>query len=234
MKLTTAVATVAVAGLVVVGADYTSYAATGHSMILGHKNKANHVTTLKNTGPGAALSLRSRPGEPPLAVNNDSKVVNLNADLVDGQSASDLKTTRSLVYEATGTFNGGTTFSIQSPATADYLIDYSVFMSGTNGSSTTPTHGYCELFFPSNSHFGGIQTMTSEQDVLSYNGNAYWHANSGETLELICTEDAAGNWTAPSSIPVQIILTRLDGATVSSPAVSRPAHRGASAAAAGR
>jgi hypothetical protein len=69
-----------------------AYAATGGTLILGHTNTANKLTTLSNTASGAALRLVTHSGAtPPLAVSNSTKVVNLNADMVDGLHASSLQ-----------------------------------------------------------------------------------------------------------------------------------------------
>jgi hypothetical protein len=86
-------ATVATAGLLVVAADYVSYAATGDSLVLGRFNSATTPTTLTNTGDGPALRLNTS-GEqtPPLAVDSAHKVLRLNADEVDGRGASELAT----------------------------------------------------------------------------------------------------------------------------------------------
>jgi hypothetical protein len=220
MRARTLLTAVGIAGLLVVGIDAVSYAATGDALILGHSNNAGQSTTVSNTGSGPVLKLHASAGQPALSVNTNNKITNLNADYVDGQSASQLQSTRSLVYSIEGTFNSGTTFNIAAPAAGDYLVNYSLWMGGTFASSSTPTHGYCELFYPSSSTFGGIDTTTSEQDVLTFNGNAYWHAQAGETAQLICTEDAAPTWNT-GDVPGQIVLTRLDGATVT-PAVTAP------------
>jgi hypothetical protein len=61
MRLTRSslVATVSAAALLVVGFDYTTYAVTGESLLLGRANHADHVTTLSRHGSGPALSLKS-------------------------------------------------------------------------------------------------------------------------------------------------------------------------------
>jgi hypothetical protein len=220
MRARTLLAAVGIAGLLVVGAEAVAYAATGNPLILGHSNRAHASTTVRNTGSGPVLKLRASAGQPALAVNTNTKITNLNADLVDGQSASQLRSTRSLVYTIDGTFNSSTTFNIAAPPAGDYLINYSVYMGGTDGSATTPTHGYCELFYPASGTFGGIDTTTSEQDVLTFNGNAYWHAKAGNTVQLTCLEDAASSWNT-SDVPGQIVLTRLDGATSASATTAR-------------
>lgn len=66
----------------------SAYAATGGNFILGHANSAGQTTSLKNTGSGAALKLTTnKRTTPPLAVSDNAKIANLNADLLDGLSA---------------------------------------------------------------------------------------------------------------------------------------------------
>ena len=87
------IATVAAAGMLVVGVDYVSFAVTGDSLVLGRLNSAAKPTTISNTGDGPALRLSSSGKRtPPLAVNSSRKVLKFNADEVDGASASKLAT----------------------------------------------------------------------------------------------------------------------------------------------
>ena len=69
---------------VVLGVGTTALAANGKPFLLGKPNVATAVSTLVNRGVGPALSLNVKAGQPPLAVNSRAKVVNLNADRVDG------------------------------------------------------------------------------------------------------------------------------------------------------
>jgi hypothetical protein len=76
----------------------TTYAATGGNFILGRPNSASSTTSLSapiagralqatntHTGTGAtALGLNVASGHPPFTVNSGTKVVNLNADKLDG------------------------------------------------------------------------------------------------------------------------------------------------------
>ena len=91
--------TLACALMLVVGLDYIAAATTGKSLILGQVNSANKTTTISNSGSGPALSLKA--GGPPLAVSNNKKVKNLNADLLDGSDSSDFLTTRTKVLRVT-------------------------------------------------------------------------------------------------------------------------------------
>jgi hypothetical protein len=59
------------------------------TILKGVRNTATAVTTLINSGTGAALSLQVQPGEPPLTVNPEADTAtNLSADEVDGKDAS--------------------------------------------------------------------------------------------------------------------------------------------------
>lgn len=78
------------AGVLVGAANIGAYAATGHPLVLGHRNTAGHTTTLVNTGKGAALALHGKKSSPPLSVGSNKKVTHLNADLLDGRSAGSL------------------------------------------------------------------------------------------------------------------------------------------------
>lgn len=76
-----------VVGLVV-GLASAALGANGKPLILGKAaNTATRVTGLVKVGAGPALRLNVDSG-PPLSVNSTDQVLNLNADLVDGRSAS--------------------------------------------------------------------------------------------------------------------------------------------------
>ncbi|HET9647915.1 MAG TPA: hypothetical protein VFP34_06750, partial [Microlunatus sp.] len=68
-------------------------ASNGGSWILGRSNTESATTTVTNSG-GTPLTLNSKSGTAPLAVNSGTKVTNLNADKLDGVSSeSFLRTT---------------------------------------------------------------------------------------------------------------------------------------------
>lgn len=89
-SLRVSLTTVVAAGVLVVGADLASYAATGQAFVLGHANKAGGTTSLKNTGRGPALSLNSIKSAPPIKLNSSKMVKHLNATMVGGMTASNL------------------------------------------------------------------------------------------------------------------------------------------------
>ncbi len=87
----------------------TAYAATGGKFILGRANAASSTTTLSNST-GTALTLNSKAGQPSLRVNRNTKVPNLNADLLDGVDSGSLArvTTVGSVYGDGYVDDGGT------------------------------------------------------------------------------------------------------------------------------
>ena len=78
----------------------TAYAGTGIGGVfnLGKTNTVNATSTLQgsssktlqvaNSGSGPALGLHVQAGQPPLSTNSQTKVNNLNSDLLDGQDSS--------------------------------------------------------------------------------------------------------------------------------------------------
>ena len=113
-----ALAVFGAATLLVVGFDAVTYAATGSSLILGHANKTSTVTTVQNTGKGAALSLLTKsPASPPFTTNAKGRVVNLNADKVDGLTAAQIQTAARTGVDA-ASVNGLTAAQIQVGARA--------------------------------------------------------------------------------------------------------------------
>ena len=90
-------ATVFLVGLAVIlallfGLASTALGANGKPLILGKAaNTASKITGLVKSGAGPALRLKVDSG-PPLEVDSAAQVLNLNADYVDGRSASSFVT----------------------------------------------------------------------------------------------------------------------------------------------
>src|SRR6478609_5489127 len=93
-RTTRVLAVVGATAILVVGVNAVAYAATGKSLLLGKTNKASKTTTIQNSKSGAALSLKTKSSSSaPLKVNGKGKVVNLNADKVDGLDGTTISTT---------------------------------------------------------------------------------------------------------------------------------------------
>ena len=119
---------VAAAVVLVGGANLAAYAANGHPILLGHSNSETKTATVTNTGKGAALSLKSRTSSPPLQVNSSKVVKHLNADAVDGASASALKTTSYVLTDTdtTTVHPGPAAWSLSGVPAGRYLVSWDV------------------------------------------------------------------------------------------------------------
>jgi hypothetical protein len=102
---------VGAAALLAAGLNAVTYAAGGGTPLrLGHANKAQKSTSVTNKGKGPVLRLKAKKG-PALAVNSTDLVKNLNAELVGGQSATQLAGVTTYALQAPGsTMPPGPTF----------------------------------------------------------------------------------------------------------------------------
>jgi hypothetical protein len=124
------VATVSAAALLVVGFDYTTYAVTGDSLLLGRTNHTDSVTTLARHGSGVVLSLESSGHKAPsLRVSSSARVPRLNADLLDGRHAAQLST-RAVSYRAgaRGDVVNGSGFWRVPVAPGAYQVSFKAFV----------------------------------------------------------------------------------------------------------
>jgi hypothetical protein len=103
MRRRSALLTAAALGLgLVLTADAAAFAATGSSLVLGRLNSAGATTTITMTGTGSALRLlTASAASAPLTTNATGRVVNLNADRVDGYDAGALVTLARTGVDAT-------------------------------------------------------------------------------------------------------------------------------------
>lgn len=144
----------------------TTYAATGGTFILGQPNSATSQTGLTSSNAGKALNITQQStetgatalglnvpaGKTPFKVNSGTKVTNLNADNVDGKSASELEGARAFANVYGGSCSGIPAYCpIQESKRVDYAVnvgpgDYCVGIAGihANSSDFNPflfTHG---------------------------------------------------------------------------------------------
>ena len=86
MKRSTLIAIAALSGAIILVPTVAS-ASNGGAWLLGRSNTETSTTTVTDNY-GTPLSLNSKSGYAPLKVNRSTKVTNLNADYVDGYSAT--------------------------------------------------------------------------------------------------------------------------------------------------
>lgn len=200
-----AVTTLAAAGILVGGANLASYAATGHPLILGHANATVGTTALKNLGRGPALSLNSAKTSPPLVVSSSKVVKNLNADEVDGLSASEISptlTTYRLGSPGSTLSNDQHLFTVPAPAGNQQVTMTGIWTSQTSADSIECLVVDKRLLTdPSNVTFVYSLTnksLSSSTDANVINGTQYIHFPQHAKLILGCT-------TAGDTGPVQVV-----------------------------
>lgn len=214
------VATVSTAALLVVGFDYTTYAVTGDSLLLGRTNHADGVTTLARHGSGAALSLQSSGHKSPsLRVSSSARVPRLNADLLDGRHAAQLST-RAVSYKAGArgdVVNGFGTWRVDVTPGA-YQVSFKAFLvpnSVTPGSTVGVICGVADL------KTLGPNTRVYTADSATYSDNGFPTLMSGaDTVRIrkdadpgiVCTTSTGVDFTLFK--PVTASFTRVDRRTV--------------------
>jgi hypothetical protein len=126
------VAPVVLGAAVIVGSiNLAAYAANGHPLLLGGSNSETKPSAVTNTGSGSALTLKTSTKAPPLTVNSTKVVKNLNADTVDGVSASSLGV-NAVRYVLT---DGDSNFTLNGVAAGSYLVTVDYIVTGATSVS---------------------------------------------------------------------------------------------------
>jgi hypothetical protein len=190
-----------------VGINGVSYAATGHNLVLGHTNKANHATTLKRVGSGVALDLRTKNTSAPFAVNSSKVVNHLNAYLLNGHTAASLQTNAIQYSIPTVQASNGVAFAFADLPKGVYQVSYNLAATMTTKASRLR----CELDLSDNTvAMLGIGDTDGNLSVLNNSGVLDLRA---ATAYIQCTS-ASGNFQITSSAPTSVVtMVRIDGLT---------------------
>jgi hypothetical protein len=220
-RLKSGLTALAVGIVLLTALDWAAAAATGRSTILGQWNSAGHTTTIKNTGKGPALELRAKGAA--LAVGNDKRVKNLNADQLDGHSGADYRANRNRIYQWTATdHTGGFTQPLPAQQPGSYLVTFTVQLAGAAGSPDNPNVINCR--FIQNGVSGGITAqkgILAEAQVTSVGtppaltGTSPAILAAGDTLALDCSMSRNGQqWSTTPYQQITVNLLRTDGSDV--------------------
>ncbi len=192
------------------GANLAAYAANGQPLLMGKTNTATKKTTVKNNGSGPALHLKTQPGQAPLKVNRTKKVNKLNADLVDGASASDLQTT-AYRYQVPPSA-AAATHQVAFPGlpAGPYLMTYSII--SFNGDPLCLTQGSRR----------GLSYSVAQGPYATNNASAIIDTTGGPET-LFCAGGASFQiYSTEGDAVSEVTFTRLDTVTEQAPTVSRP------------
>lgn len=206
-RLTTVLLT---AVLLVGAANLGAFAATGGPLLLGKSNTSDKTTKLKTTGKGAALSLKSKSDEAPLAVSNDTKVAKLNADSIDGLDSSALRTT-SYTYTLSGTSTTNfLRFNLSGLPAGHYTAAYYV-STLINGGGTQAS-----CYFYSGVPLDKPQVYATGTSIGGPNN---WFISGGgpldttvNTYRFVCDKGGGTSMTVPATTQglARLVLTKID------------------------
>jgi hypothetical protein len=171
-----------------VGINGVAYAATGHNLVLGHTNKANHATVLKRTGSGVALDLRTKKTSAPFAVNSSTMVQHLNAYLLNGHTAASLQTN---------------------------AIQYSIPEVTASNGVDKAGRLRCQLDRPDDGTFELVGIGVADGNLSMLNNSGVLDLRT-KSAYLDCTS-AIGNFQITTSAPASVLtMIRIDGLTPAS------------------
>jgi hypothetical protein len=196
------VATMSAAALLVVGFDYTTYAVTGDSLLLGRTNHADSTTTLERSGGGPALSLKtSGQKSPSLRVSSPARVPRLNADLLDGRDAAALAA-RAVSYRAgvRGDVIAGAGFWSVDVEPGVYQVSFTAFLmpdAVTPGSTVDVICGVADLntIGPNTTVYTADSATYSNQFPNLMSGADTVRIRKGAAPGIVCTTSTASNFT---------------------------------------
>jgi len=204
--LKSGLAVIGAAVILVLAANTVSLAATGNALLLGKSNGANDITSITRTTSGSVLKLKSKySGNAPLVVTGKGKVVNLNADTLDGIDSSKFGT-RALKWVYTGSIGTQKTFTLSGMPSGTYVVTFEAF--ANPGDIAASNSGDCYFVaVPSvgnNRYFGEAEGERTNYG-LALSGTGLVTKASGDSVKLVCrTTDGASTWTAGTSQPVRI------------------------------
>ncbi len=198
------------AGLLVGGANLAAYAANGRPLLLGKINKETRSATVKNTGAGPALKLKTRASAPPLAVSSSKKVKRLNADKLDGLSSGALAT-NSVVYTDTdhATVHTSSPFwQVPIPAAGTYQLSYSVGIKP----SSSPNVVLCGFYLSPDSFGWSSSYYAGAYNGAWLNGAGTRTYTSPTNVNFFCNSGAA-SFKLEDNVRLEITVTKINGLT---------------------
>lgn len=216
--LKTTLAVLGAVTVLVLAANTVAMAATGGSFLLGKSNSANAVTSLTRTTAGSALKLTTTSSSTaPLSVNGKGKVTNLNADQVDGISASTLQTSSIVFTASIAQVDEVTTWerNLVLPA-GNYLINWTAFLAGAHDE-------WVDCWVTTS---GSPATITADSAInagaglVSLSASGLVTKTSGNTITFSCHTDGLNKFhTNSPEEPIQIVATKVDTRTTGTLAV---------------
>jgi hypothetical protein len=177
----------AVVLLLVMATDYVAIAATGKPVILGKLNTAGKTTIIKSSK-GPALKLVTKPGKPPLAVKRGVLVKKLNADKVDGKSASQLGLNADVhLFNFSGTALTEQEFIVEDVPAGTYMFNHNTWLYTADN-----VRSWCQTNLVTDDEYFGFSGSDSETSgYLQLNGTGFATLEETQDVRLYCEFEPA-------------------------------------------
>jgi hypothetical protein len=231
----------AVAGLVLTATSAVAGTGVGGLLNLGEKNSVNAGTTLTGKVAGSQLQvtnastksgatgigIRVAAGRPPLAVNSDAEVANLNADLLDGHGASAFLSAKGTAVNSAELGGNPPSAYLSASGTAansDELggIGPNGFVQGTgqvvSGTATVADNGSQSLFldFTDWDIRGTCYSTGGRTDLVTHAAfagtlNVVWWDAAGTSTAALSGADSSANIIPISTDSYVVVLQMYDG-----------------------
>lgn len=171
----------AAATALVTSVALSASASGGGWLRLGGHNDTSRTTVVDNHGRGPALRLKTRPGSPPLGVTSRRRIAHLNADMVDGMHAQQLRT-RAYVYRIGGDDDEGPWVIKSFPGlpAGYYLTTYRVVV--TFEGQMAGDAMSCWFTTATQPQAGLVTKVQTDQQPLVIDGSAYLDGRTPFTL----------------------------------------------------
>jgi len=205
--LTTLLTVIGAVTVLVLAANTVALATTGKALIAGKTNTSSKITALSRTTSGVPLKITSQStANSPLAVNGKGKVVNLNADKVDGLDAADLRAGSYVFNRTIATAVVSLTQSISLPV-GSYQVSYSAYLSGGAGDGNAGC--YLRLTHEGvKSYVGESRGPASTTTSPGLTGGGFVTVAGGDALDLVCA--APSDFKTATGEPIQIVATPME------------------------
>jgi hypothetical protein len=211
-KLTTLLTVIGAVTVLVLAANTVAMATTGKAILAGKINKATKLTSITRTTAGTGLQVKTKStANAPLAVNGKGKVVNLNADTVDGLDSTRFTNTPYVVNKRLTVANTSHTVVLNVPV-GTYLVNYSAYFTASPNASL----GQVSCYLLSNNNGGTTVRFVGEEDIKTdvssagVSGSGVLTKNAGGNLTLNCITNVNSIQGFGDNQPVQIVLTKID------------------------
>ena len=212
-KLTTLLTVIGAVTVLVLAANTVAMATTGKAILAGKINTASKMTSITRTTPGTGLQVKTKStANAPLAVNGKGKVVNLNADSLDGLDSARMLNQPYVINKRLTTPTNSFVVDANVPV-GTYLVNYSAYFQASPPAALGTVS--CYIVGNNNSvvRFVGEEELQTTANLGGVSGSGVITKSVATgTIRLTCSTGVTAIQGFGENQPVQIVLTKVDAA----------------------